>query len=42
VNKYSNQVIHGQWADASPTALEDQASTIRPFILKIFDRSVLK
>lgn len=42
VNKYSNQVIHGQWADASTTALEDQASTIRPFILKILDRSVLK
>lgn len=42
VNKYSNQVIHGQYADASPTSLEDQASTIRPFILKIFDRSVLK
>lgn len=42
VKNYSNQVIHGQYADANATILEAQASLIRPLILKIFDGSVLK
>lgn len=42
VKKYSNQVIHGQYADANASILEEQASLIRPLIIKIFDGSVLK
>lgn len=41
-NRYSNLVIHGKWADANAATLETEASVIRPFIVSILNKSVLK
>jgi hypothetical protein len=35
-------VIHGKWANASVTRLEEAASTIRPFVKNIFEGTALK
>ena len=35
-------VVHGKWIDANDTIVVTAASVIRPFIYKVFDRSILK